>query len=55
MRFEQKWQQNRQEFLLFSLSNHHSTLFQIHQSLHLEISDSTVKAALKIQFQKLGH
>jgi hypothetical protein len=37
-----------QEFLLFSLSNHQSTLFKIHPSLLTEISDSIVKLALQL-------
>jgi len=34
-----------QEVVLFSLSDHQSTLFQIHPSLQLEISGSLVKVA----------
>jgi len=34
-----------QEVVLFSLSDHQSNLFQIHSSLHPEISDKPVKVA----------
>jgi len=43
-----------QEFLLYSLSDHQTSLFQVHSSLHSEVSDSLFLVALSFSLKNWG-